>query len=1567
MTAQHWMLVVCLAVIAAVLGAGELVTTRETQKFTCRTFGSGVVQPFNGSSYYLRSTCRLTLSHFTHNRVECDISAWRGSNGLLVRVEITINKIQTVLKDGNILVASTSVHLPYGHTYQHIFQYGIYTRLRSTLLPLTVTWHSVPGGIDTLWVEMEQLPADMSGLCGKHNISSNMQQLIIDNVHQDETCQTRDPAAVESAKCRVFMSYLLDCLKVEGLHYIRLCEENMYLHEENAHVGCAFFKELVHHCGNDRHTWGVWRDVAHCAEPTCPGDLRYEELGTAFVPSCSNPKTSDQELVNSCVCPEGLVLNDHADGFQCIPVSSCPCNFAGMSYPTGHTRSTKCQTCVCDGGKWNCSRDNCPARCVIEGPSVTTYDGKEYVVPGGCTYVASKGENWSLLIEFSEKGGFLKAIVLTLFQDMYTFAENTVRFGAEEVTEIHQSDHATAFWQSSTYVHVSTSWGAEIQVQMWPEMQLYVTPPADHTEQQTLSGLCGNANMDTTDDFTASNGIVENSAQMLAQSWSVGRCEHGPDQCINANHEYFADENCAVLTDPSGVFAKCHAYVPVAKYHKACIQRTCTCVTTAMSLQECLCVALGNYAKACADIGVPVGDWRPTANCNVTCEKNQEFSYDTRACNRTCRSLLGPDPRCRPGDGPVDGCGCPEGTHLDVGGRCTSKAECQCHHRGAALPPGPVVMDGRHCICADGALRCSQDCGCSNGKICVHCSEQAVQTSQKTCGSLSKPMHLRSGNGSCESGCYCPRDEYEDHNGNCVPLENCTCVYSGEVFSVGQTVKSKCKTCTCNRGQWQCKDKPCSEKCQLFGNGQVQTFDSKWYRFDGHCQYTLVEDDCGTGNGSFSVRVERVPCCDEALACSRTVTLELKGQVTLTLSDMAVTGTLHRASSYEGSLYTAHTMGLYMVVSVPSRALTLIWDRHTHITVELTSLWRNRVCGLCGNFDANEMNDPQMSQSAVMASPQLWKTAEPPCSEATADVFPCQRNSYCFAWAQRRCMILTGDTFRDCHLKVDPEPYYHSCVEEACSCEFEGKFLGFCTAVAAYAAACADRDVCVKWRTPDLCPVYCDYYNKKDECTWHYEACGHQQTCSGQSSRKLEGCYPRCPEEAPHYDENIGECSNLRNCTCYFNDMIIQPGSVVLIYTTECSCINGEIVCEDVPPRPTTTVVTPTSNTPVYTVKQSTTTSTSTTEGTTWVTQPTDHPEPTAWSTTVTSSTTDIPTTNDPPTTTPLTTSPGTTIKDCECVDRLQKKRWPCGETWTEDCFHKDCTGGKIALTPVVCPESEIPNCPRGRAVRISDGCCEKWTCDCVCELYGDPHYVSFQGVPFNFLDECSYILMEEMLPRHRLTIAVANFDCNLSGSCAKGIILHYGNNTARLTVTTSSAVEASLNNVTIEPPFEEHGFRFETTKYEVSVHLPHMRSSVSLTPFYTVVVRLAMEYFDMNTQGQCGVCGGASCIRRGGQIESDDCCDKTAYDWVYADPTRPACASERRDVPCYSGTTSFPTRPTPCPESWLCQLLDHHVFESCKQQVNLELLKKNCEFDTCRRTDFACSSLAMPGCWHLC
>uniref|UniRef100_A0A3Q1HYI3 VWFD domain-containing protein n=1 Tax=Anabas testudineus TaxID=64144 RepID=A0A3Q1HYI3_ANATE len=1007
MTSQRWMLAVCFS-----LASG-------TTPDTCRTFGSGIVQPFNGSSYYVRSNCPFTLTRFTHNRVECDITMRRGDSGLLVQVEIIINKIRTVLQNGSVLVEKTSVSLPYDHTYQHVFQYGIYTKLRSLLLPLSVTWHNVPGGIDTLWVELDQeLSTDMTGLCGQYNVSGNKQQLIAQSVLTDDTCQTRDPVSTINSTCRQFLSMALDCLQTRTPLYIQLCEENIYNYGNSKYIGCAFFKEVVQLCGNTSYVWSTWRTVTRCVPPTCPGDLVYVEQGPAFVPSCSNPspRLTNQDLTSSCVCPRGTVLNDRADAVHCVNASSCPCVFSGRNYRTGDVHKTKCQSCLCDGGRWHCSENTCPTRCLIEGQFVTTFDGKQYVIPGKCTYVASQGLNWTISIQFSEREKHTYINVLWGFQEKFTFAYNSVKVGEEEIVELYQSDNALVFWQSSMYVLVQTSFGMKLQVQMSPEIQLYITPPKSYI------GLCGNNNNDTTDDFTTSSGITENSPQPFALSWSVGTCAVNiPPTCSNRDNEIFADEKCSVLNNPTGIFAECHSHITADQYHTACIQRTCNCGS---SLQQCLCVALGSYAKACSSLGVVIGDWRKATNCTMQCQKNQEFSYNVRGCNHTCRSLSGPDPRCGLDDNPVEGCGCPEGTHLNQGGICSSKAECVCHHHGR----------------------------CTNGKVCVHCLENPVDTSRKTCDSLSKPL---GGSMTCDSGCYCPNDQFEDHHGNCVSLNNCTCVYGGKVFSPGQQVKTKCKTCVCGQGQWHCNDEPCPGKCQVYGNGHYQTFDSKWYRFDGHCQYTLVEDYCGNRNGSFSVRVESVPCCDEALTCSRSIILDLQGEVTLTLSDMRVTRRLQRnVTLQDNSLYTTRTIGLYVVISVPSRGITLIWDKHTRLTVELHSHWRNQVCGLCGNFDSNEINDLQLSGvSSPVLFANSWKALTSPCSDVTTEIFPCERNSYCSAWAQRRCMIITGDTFKDCHLKVDPVPYYQACVQESCSCQFEGKFLGFCTAVAAYAEA----------------------------------------------------------------------------------------------------------------------------------------------------------------------------------------------------------------------------------------------------------------------------------------------------------------------------------------------------------------------------------------------------------------------------------------------------------------------------------------------------------------------------------
>ncbi|KAI5094147.1 mucin-19-like, partial [Silurus meridionalis] len=1017
----------------------------------CKTYGSGVMQTFNNTMFHVKSTCLVILTQFSHAGVDCLISVQRDTNGVMKKVEILVNKIATVIQDGMLNVEGESISLPYDHTYQSVYAFGIYTRFKSKVLPFSVTWYSVSNGVTSLWVQLDlPLMDEMNGICGRLNSSETHAQLLDSNVIRNEMCVIDDAQPVDDKICKEFKSQARECLGTKLNIFDQLCKLNMYINVHQS-AKCSFYEEFLSTCSNLLQP--KLRNITSCREHQCPGDLHFKVIGAAFPPTCSNPQLQTEYQTSTCLPSDGLVLNDRVKGYHSVKVEDCPCVHRGNIYAPGEKRSSKCQTCKCINGKWTCSANTCQTPCVIEGWFITTFDGKQYSLPGKCTYVAARGLNWTVTIKVSDM--IIKEMYLDVHEERYTFSSNKVqlRENTIAITDLSQTEYVTVYWESSMFVKVQTTFGIKMQVQVSPEVQMYLYLP----QNVTTAGLCGSKNNNTADDFTTSSGIVENSAQPFALSWALGECmSNNPPVCINTDNELFAEDKCSQLTNTSGVFGKCHDYVPVNTYFEACIQRTCHATT---DLQVRACVGLGNYAKACASQGIIIGDWREETACIYSCDSNLKFDYAMRACNHTCRSLSGPDPTCDMSDDPVEGCGCPSGTHLNIPLRCSPRALCHCSYPGGTTPSGPVVIDGRQCMCENGKLQCSDFCDCPHRQICVHCAQAPVNTTQRTCESLSKPF---SADKSCISGCYCPEGQYADHTGSCVIRENCTCEFSGIVYASGQSVESNCKTCTCSGGQWECNGDPCPGVCEVFGNGQYKTFDSKWYRFDGHCQYTLVEEIYGL----FSIKTESVPCCDEVLTCSRAISVKLKDEVVLIMRDMNVTQNLLDGWRFRAqSLYSIHTVGLYIIISVPELGLTVIWDKQTKVKIELRASWNGKVRGLCGDFDGKLMNDLLTSSSTVVFSTlefgNSWKTAVPPCSDVTQELFPCERHSYCAAWAQRRCMILHSDTFQPCHLKVDPTPYYQACILESCSCDFEGKFLGFCTAVAAYADACTTQNVCI--------------------------------------------------------------------------------------------------------------------------------------------------------------------------------------------------------------------------------------------------------------------------------------------------------------------------------------------------------------------------------------------------------------------------------------------------------------------------------------------------------------------------
>uniref|UniRef100_A0A672KZ58 VWFD domain-containing protein n=1 Tax=Sinocyclocheilus grahami TaxID=75366 RepID=A0A672KZ58_SINGR len=201
--------------------------------------------------------------------------------------------------------------------------------------------------------------------------------------------------------------------------------------------------------------------------------------------------------------------------------------------------------------------------------------------------------------------------------------------------------------------------------------------------------------------------------------------------------------------------------------------------------------------------------------------------------------------------------------------------------------------------------------------------------------------------------------------------------------------------------------------------------------------------------------------------------------------------------------YQIHTAGIYIVTEVKG-LLNLIWDNKTSLMLQLDQKFKGKVCGLCGNFDGNANNDFMKHNGEVVTDPadfgNSWKV-NPDCPDLTNTIDFCKESPHRVVWAEKRCSIITSDVFKVCHTLVDSGLYYDACVKDTCACDTGGDCDCFCTAVAAYAAECRKKGACVAWRSPSICPLFCDYYNPPGKCEWHYKSCGQPclRTCKNPS------------------------------------------------------------------------------------------------------------------------------------------------------------------------------------------------------------------------------------------------------------------------------------------------------------------------------------------------------------------------------------------------------------------------------------------------------------------------------------
>ncbi|XP_059508203.1 mucin-6-like [Stegostoma tigrinum] len=1087
-------------------------------KATCTTWGSEHFKTFDNFMYDFSSICNyIFVSDCSENLGGFNIQIRRGKRGYMKRISMNIWGTSIIIENANVIVNDNrSIQIPYNLNGIQIKSFGGSTRLvaKQKGFDLVVVWNF----IDYLMVELgDEYRNKTCGLCGDFNGHPRLNEFkqggkmispykFTSQYQVDDPSETCHPLNVTKLE-ESYVDYVSDCscmlnkvaplCKLPKRNYITECQRDLYkcTAKGDTQCSCQTLSEYSRQCSRLLEPVTNWRNISFCPPIPCPGNQVYQECGSPCLSTCSNPQTTcDSYGTYGCFCPEGTVLDDIATKDTCIPLSHCPCVLNGQVYAPGGSVNSPCKSCKCFMGKWNCTNLPCPGRCSIEGGSfITTFDSRRYRFHGVCAYLLIKSvkmlDSGTIEAVFDKSGVRYSETQLTSV--IYATNQTKVIISKQDMIEVnnkimklpYQDGNIKIYRQSSSYIQVKSSFGLEMQVQTHPFMQLYII--IDENFSMTTHGLCGNFDGNSQNDFKSSMGIQEGTASSFVDSWRViEHCQSAQDKdcdpcSLSQSNSMFAESHCSILMNKSSIFGQCHCRVDPTDYYERCKFETCNYEKS----QDFMCNSLGVYARACAIKGLILTNWRNAVDeCKISCRGLQVYSYDSKACNRTCFSLSNSMFECTESGVPVEGCNCPQDTFLDNTSTCVKASSCPCFLQDGTIIPADksVNIFEQLCLCRNGKVDCSDkyftpEEMCQHPKIYFNCANakngEYGAAYQPTCQMhATETLCLAT---KCISGCICPYGMVLNEREQCVYLQDCSCEFSGVYYHPRETIVKECQKCICIGGKWECTgDAKCPSTCIINGEGHVTTFDGNQYVFDGSCEYTLVQDACSVDSRqpSFKIVSENIICGKTGVVCTKSIKIYFQDTlIKLTNGHYQITP----PNAARGLKVINNPLYLKFDLKISSKLeLTIIWNKNMNAYISITRLSEFAVCGLCGNYNGNA-DDEYVTQNKYLVSNVLtfansWKE-DPTCRDVTEVVFPCRKNPYRLARAEKMCAIINSKVFEPCHKLVYRMPYYDNCVRDACGCELAGDCECLCDAVAVYAKACIDAGVCIDWRTPDFC------------------------------------------------------------------------------------------------------------------------------------------------------------------------------------------------------------------------------------------------------------------------------------------------------------------------------------------------------------------------------------------------------------------------------------------------------------------------------------------------------------------
>ncbi|XP_066289172.1 IgGFc-binding protein-like [Branchiostoma lanceolatum] len=361
--------------------------------------------------------------------------------------------------------------------------------------------------------------------------------------------------------------------------------------------------------------------------------------------------------------------------------------------------------------------------------------------------------------------------------------------------------------------------------------------------------------------------------------------------------------------------------------------------------------------------------------------------------------------------------------------------------------------------------------------------------------------------------------------------------------------------------------------CSASGDPHYTTFDGRRHHFQGYCKYTFAKD-CGD-NSVFTVETKNVPLTVRPVAVVREVYVKAYGFEIGILQRKKVTVNGKAASlpiSVAGGNIEVHLSGRYVRVLLTELCVEVFYDGRHRVKVAVPDSYKDRMCGLCGNYNDNpgddfikadgttapnwtEFGNSHLTDMSTCPGGDIGPTADAAQPE-------CDDSLNVEVSAADKCGLLkdAGGPFAAGHGQVDPSGAFNDCVFDMCA--RDGDVEGLCENLEAYADASREAGVdAFAWRTADRCPLECPENSAYSSCT---SACPATCTTPDAPDSCSRGCVEGC-ECAEGFVLSGLDCVPQEQCGCTDDE-----GRYYVVEESweedgkDCACREvNSIVCED--------------------------------------------------------------------------------------------------------------------------------------------------------------------------------------------------------------------------------------------------------------------------------------------------------------------------------------------------------------------------------------------------------------------